>query len=96
MAGSATRTPRHPVPLSAGGVQLRPYGPSDLADLVAAFGDPDISRWNPARTCRVATAAGFALEGVARQSYRYPDGLFHDEHLHARLASDPAGTVSGA
>jgi RimJ/RimL family protein N-acetyltransferase len=40
-------------------------------------------------SCGVATGAGFLLEGVARQAYRYGDGALHDEHLHARLASDP-------
>ena len=39
-------------------------------------------------SCRVAEIAGFGLEGRLRQSYRYPDGVYHDEHLHARLASD--------
>ncbi len=42
---------------------------------------------NPA-SCRVAQRAGFALEGTLRQAYRYGDGQLHDEHLHARLASD--------
>ena len=41
-------------------------------------------------SCRVAEVAGFALEGRLRQSYRYADGAYHDEHLHARLTSDPA------
>ena len=41
------------------------------------------------RSCRVAAAAGFALEGRLRQSCKYADGHYHDEHLHARLASDP-------
>lgn len=41
-------------------------------------------------SCAVATAAGFALEGVTRQSYRFGDGELHDEHLHARLRQDPA------
>lgn len=40
-------------------------------------------------SCLVATRAGFLLEGTLRQSYRYPDGRRHDEHLHARLATDP-------
>lgn len=40
-------------------------------------------------SCRVATRAGFLLEGTARQSFVYGDGLRHDEHLHARLATDP-------
>ena len=40
-------------------------------------------------SCRVALRAGFLLEGTARQSFVYGDGLRHDEHLHARLAVDP-------
>ncbi|MCM0620452.1 GNAT family N-acetyltransferase [Nocardioides bruguierae] len=40
-------------------------------------------------SCGVARRAGFALEGTLRQSYRYPDGVHHDEHLHARIAGDP-------
>ena len=43
---------------------------------------------NPS-SCRVAEAAGLRLEGVHRSSYRYGDGLLHDEHCHARLADDP-------
>jgi RimJ/RimL family protein N-acetyltransferase len=39
-------------------------------------------------SCRAAEAAGFRLEGVLRESYRYGDGRWHDEHLHARLATD--------
>lgn len=39
-------------------------------------------------SCRVAESAGFRREGTLRQSYRYADGAYHDEHLHARLASD--------
>jgi RimJ/RimL family protein N-acetyltransferase len=42
---------------------------------------------NPA-SCRVAQRCGFALEGTLRQAYRYGDGQLHDEHLHARLATD--------
>jgi RimJ/RimL family protein N-acetyltransferase len=48
-------------------------------------------------SCRVATAAGYGHEGTLRQSHRYADGRYHDEHLHAHLASDPgiaAATVS--
>ncbi len=41
-------------------------------------------------SCRVAQRAGFTLEGELRQSYRYHDGIRRDEHLHARLAADPA------
>jgi len=41
-----------------------------------------------AASCRVAERAGFALEGRTRRSYRYGDGELHDEHVHARLATD--------
>jgi RimJ/RimL family protein N-acetyltransferase len=43
---------------------------------------------NPA-SCRAAEKAGYLLEGTLRQAYRYGDGSRHDEHVHARLASDP-------
>jgi RimJ/RimL family protein N-acetyltransferase len=43
---------------------------------------------NPA-SCRVAEKAGFLREGTMRESFRYGDGAWHDEHLHARLFSDP-------
>jgi RimJ/RimL family protein N-acetyltransferase len=39
-------------------------------------------------SCRVATKAGFALEGTQRGSCLLADG-FVDEHLHARVAGDP-------
>ena len=39
---------------------------------------------------RVAEKAGFTLEGRLRRSYRYGDGVRHDELLWARLADDPA------
>lgn len=43
-------------------------------------------------SCRVAARAGFLLEGHLRRSYRYGNGDYHDEHLHARLATDaPVG-----
>ncbi|GCD20367.1 hypothetical protein CTKZ_19290 [Cellulomonas algicola] len=42
---------------------------------------------NPA-SCRVATGAGFAAEGVERAKLRYGDERF-DVETHARLASDP-------
>ncbi|WP_240762739.1 MULTISPECIES: GNAT family N-acetyltransferase [unclassified Micromonospora] len=42
---------------------------------------------NPA-SCRVATRAGYRWEGTLRESHRYGDGHRHDEHLHARLATD--------
>ncbi|MET9774636.1 GNAT family N-acetyltransferase [Streptomyces sp. NPDC006367] len=41
---------------------------------------------NPA-SCRVAAAAGFAVEELQRQRLEY-DGVRHDVELHARLASD--------
>ena len=40
-------------------------------------------------SCRVAEKAGFLFEGRHRQSYRYGDGHWHDEHSHARLREDP-------
>lgn len=39
-------------------------------------------------SCNAASAAGFRPEGTLRLSYRYGDGERHDEHLHARLATD--------
>ncbi len=42
---------------------------------------------NPA-SCRVATAAGFRVEGLERQKLRYGCERF-DVELHARLATDP-------
>lgn len=43
---------------------------------------------NPA-SCRIAERCGFPLEGTLRASHLYGDGVHHDEHLHARLATDP-------
>jgi RimJ/RimL family protein N-acetyltransferase len=40
-------------------------------------------------SCRLALRCGYAHEGTARQSYTYGDGRRHDEHLHARLRTDP-------
>lgn len=45
-------------------------------------------------SCAVARAAGFLLEGTLRQSYRYHDGPFHDEHLHGLLSTDLEGGAS--
>jgi RimJ/RimL family protein N-acetyltransferase len=39
-------------------------------------------------SCKVAERAGFPWEGTLRESHRYGDGRRHDEHLHARLATD--------
>ncbi len=38
---------------------------------------------------RVAEKAGFTLEGRLRRSYRYGDGVKHDELLWSRLCDDP-------
>ncbi|MEE1772934.1 GNAT family protein [Streptomyces sp. JV185] len=40
-------------------------------------------------SCRVADRCGYLPEGVLRESFRFGDGEYHDEHLHARLAGDP-------
>ncbi|MFF4444417.1 GNAT family N-acetyltransferase [Streptomyces sp. NPDC001502] len=45
-------------------------------------------RVNNPGSCRVAHAAGFAVEGRQRQKLAY-DGLRYDVELHARLATDP-------
>ena len=42
-------------------------------------------------SCGVALAAGFRHEGTLRQSYRYADGAYHDEHLHGLLSGDLEG-----
>src|SRR5687767_204507 len=39
---------------------------------------------------RVAEKAGYLFEGRLRRSYRYGDGVKHDELLWARLSDDPA------
>jgi ribosomal-protein-alanine N-acetyltransferase len=46
---------------------------------------------NPA-SCRVASRAGFPIEGVERQKLRYGTERF-DVETHARLASDPSGSI---
>ncbi|MEU2670619.1 GNAT family N-acetyltransferase [Streptomyces sp. NPDC007164] len=40
-------------------------------------------------SCRVADRCGYLPEGTLRDSHRFGDGKYHDEHLHARLATDP-------
>jgi RimJ/RimL family protein N-acetyltransferase len=40
-------------------------------------------------SARVAEKAGFVLEGRSRRSYRYGDGIRHDEIHWARLSDDP-------
>jgi RimJ/RimL family protein N-acetyltransferase len=44
-------------------------------------------------SCRVAEKAGFPCEGTLRQAYVYGDGMRYDDHLHARLSSDPDPVV---
>lgn len=46
-------------------------------------------------SCRVATRAGFQLEGTMRDYYVEPSGLRHDSHLHARLATDSVDQLEG-
>jgi RimJ/RimL family protein N-acetyltransferase len=43
---------------------------------------------------RVAEKAGFTPEGRLRRSFRYGDGLRHDELIWSRLADDPAPDLS--
>ncbi|GID92624.1 GNAT family N-acetyltransferase [Amorphoplanes digitatis] len=43
---------------------------------------------NPA-SCRVAERAGYPYEGTMRSKVLHADG-WHDMHLHARIAGDPA------
>jgi RimJ/RimL family protein N-acetyltransferase len=40
-------------------------------------------------SCRVASNAGFVLEGVLRSASRDGLGARHDDHVHGRLATDP-------
>lgn len=39
-------------------------------------------------SCGAARAAGFRVEGELKEAYRYPDGVYRDEHLHAVLAGE--------
>ena len=42
------------------------------------------------RSCRVARRCGYEYEGVMRDAMKYPDdGRWSNEHLHARLVTDP-------
>lgn len=49
-------------------------------------------RVNNPTSCRVATRAGFAVEGTERSKLRYGAERF-DTETHARLATDPAPDV---
>lgn len=46
-------------------------------------------------SCRVATRAGFQLEGIMRDYYVETTGQRHDSHLHARLATDRVDQLAG-
>jgi RimJ/RimL family protein N-acetyltransferase len=46
-------------------------------------------------SCRVAAGAAYRLEGELRLSFRYADGDYHDEHLHAILADEMPGLTKG-
>ncbi|MCK1796900.1 GNAT family N-acetyltransferase [Streptomyces sp. XM4193] len=50
-------------------------------------------RTNNTASCRVALAAGYAVEGWQRQKLEY-DGVRHDVELHARLATDAAPSAT--
>jgi RimJ/RimL family protein N-acetyltransferase len=41
-------------------------------------------------SCKVALNAGFVLEGTLRSASRDGAGARHDDHVHGRLATDPA------
>ncbi len=40
-------------------------------------------------SCRVAEKAGYVAEGTRRGGWRRADGSREDEHVHARLSTDP-------
>ena len=45
-------------------------------------------------SCAVAASSGFAYEGLEREAMDHGDGVLHDAHLHARLATDPPGAAA--
>lgn len=45
-------------------------------------------------SCRVASKAGYVLEGTRRQQALHDDG-WHDMHLHARVLGDDVTTIPG-
>lgn len=52
-------------------------------------------RVNNPGSCRVATAAGFRVEGIEREKLRYGADRY-DVETHARLATDPASAAATA
>ena len=78
--------PASPVRLEAPGLALRAYAQSDSPDLLAAFADEDIARWNP--------AGSTDAEGVAAFMRSRNDWTAGD---HASWAvADPAGRLVGS
>jgi RimJ/RimL family protein N-acetyltransferase len=47
-------------------------------------------------SCAVASSAGYWFEGIERAALDHGDGVLHDVHRHARLATDPPGRVDAA
>ncbi len=41
-------------------------------------------------SCHVALRCGYRVEGTLREAFKDHDGVRHDEHVHGRLATDPA------
>lgn len=64
------------------------FGPLALTrlSLIHAVGNP--------ASCAVATRCGFAYEGTERAALDHGDGVLHDAHRHARLATDVGGRVA--
>jgi RimJ/RimL family protein N-acetyltransferase len=77
------------------------YGAEALRRITQwAFGETSLNRIalmhavGNAASCAVATASGYQLEGTLRRSYPLGDGQLHDNHLHARLNTDPEPALS--
>ncbi|NKY23885.1 GNAT family N-acetyltransferase [Cellulomonas denverensis] len=80
---------------AARGLGLATRGLATVAALAFAEGVVRLElghRVNNPASCRVATAAGFAAEGIERARLRYGAERF-DVETHARLATDPVPAV---